>query len=78
MRSVRWQVAQEHVLFFPTLPPFFDVSAGMETGVVEHDDSQLVLVNVTSKFVDEGDHMRALDAFLNQLEVQCAVLLTPS
>lgn len=78
MRSVRRQVTQEHVLFFPDLSPFFDVGASMETGVVEHYDGQLVLVSVTGEFVDEGDHMRALDAFLNQLEVRCAFLLAPS
>ena len=50
----------------------------METGVVEHDDGQLVWRSVTGEFVDEGEHMLALDAFFNQLEVQGACLLTPS
>ncbi len=78
MRSVRWQVTQEHVLFFPALPPLFDVGAGMETGIVQDHDAQLVSASVTGEFIDEGEHMCALDALLNQLEVQGALLLTPS
>jgi hypothetical protein len=37
----------------------------METGVVEHDDAQLVCRSVTGECVDEGDHMLASDALLN-------------
>jgi hypothetical protein len=50
----------------------------METGVVKHYDGQLVCRSVTGEFVDEGDYMLAFDALLNQLEVQGALLLTPS
>ena len=78
MRSIGRQVTQEHVLFFPALPPLSDVNAGMETVVVEHYDGQLVCRSVTGEFVDEGDYMGAFDAFLDQLEVQDAFLLTPS
>lgn len=77
MRSVRWQVTQEHVFFFPALPPFFDVGTCMEAGIVEHYDGQLSCRSVTGEFVDEGDHMGALNAVLDQLEVQGAFLLTP-
>ena len=78
MWSIGRQVTQEHVLFFAALPPLFDVGTCMETGIVEHYDAQLVSASVTGEFVDEGDHMLAFDAFLNQLEVQGAFLLTPS
>ncbi len=78
MRRIGRQVTQEHVLFFPDLPPFFDIGACMETGIVEDHDAQLASGSVTGEFVEEGDHMLAFDAFLNQLEVKCAFLLAPS
>lgn len=78
MRSVRRQVAQEHVFILPALPPFPDIGAGMETGIVQNHDGQLVSGSVAGEFVNEGDHMGALDALLNQLEVQGAFFLAPS
>ena len=42
MWSVRWQVAQEQVLFFPALSPFSDAGGGMETGIVQDHDGQLI------------------------------------
>lgn len=78
MRSIGRQVTQEQVLFFPALSLFFDVGAGMETGIVQDHDAQSVWRSVTSEFVDEGEHMLALDVFLKQLDVQGALLLAPS
>ena len=77
MRGIGREVAEEHALFFPLWPLLFDTGTGMEPGVVEHQDGQLIPGSVTGEFVNKGEHMLAFDAFLDQLEVKCALLFTP-
>ena len=77
MRGIGRQVTQEHPLLFPYGLLFFHFGAGMEPGVVEDHDGQLISGSVTGEFVDEGDHVGALDALLDQLEVKSAFFLAP-
>jgi hypothetical protein len=77
MGGIGREVAEEHTECFPLWPLLFDVGAGMEPGIVEHYDGQLIPGSVTGEFIDEGEHMGAFDTFLDQLEVKPTLTLTP-
>lgn len=73
MRAVGWQVAQEDVSLFPNSTLLFQLSAGMESCVVEHHHGYTLGAGVLRQRLDEGNDLFADDAAFYDIEMQSLI-----